>query len=228
LKKNTIFVSVNPNLFRLPGMKILYFLQTFQRYPVFSTLDIEKHFPHFDRENLLHWQEKGYIQRLRNGWYRVKQDLKSPLDLYFIANKIYSPSYVSLESAFAHYGWIPEGVFSTISLSTKKTTAFQTPVGQFQYQKIKTSLFFGYRLLKTPGGFGVKLAEPEKALLDYLYFHPNLQAMEDFEALRLNTWRMKEDLDAETLHAYAALFDSTVMNKRLKVFQEMLSYAETS
>jgi len=208
-------------------MKILTFLQIFQKYPTFSTLDIEKYFPHFDRENLLHWQEKGYIQRIRNGWYRVKQDLQSTTDLYFIANKIYAPAYVSLESAFSHYGWIPEGVFSIRSLSTKKTMDFQTPVGLFQYQKIKTSLFFGYRLLQTPGGFGVKLAEPEKALLDYLYFHPNLQAIEDFEALRLNTWRMKEDLDWGILHTYVALFDSTVMNKRLKIFQELLSYAET-
>lgn len=208
-------------------MKLLKLLQTFQNRPTFSILDIEKHFTHFDRENLLHWQEKGYIQRIRNGWYRVKQDLQSILDLYFIANKIYAPSYISLESAFAHYGWIPEGVFSIRSLSTKKTMDFQTPLGLFQYQKIKASLFFGYRLLQTPSGFGVKLAEPEKAALDYLYFHPELQTIEDFVALRWNTWKLKEDLNEEVLKDYATLFDSAMLNKRLKIFQEFMAYAET-
>lgn len=208
-------------------MKILLFLQSFQKYPTFSTLDIEKHFPHFDRENLLHWQEKGYIQRVRNNWYRVKQDLQNTLDLYFIANKIYAPAYVSLESAFSHYGWIPEGVFSIRSLSTKKTMDFQTPVGLFQYQKIKKSLFFGYRIMQTPGGLGVKLAEPEKAVLDYLYFHPELQTIDDFVALRWNTWKLKEDLNEGVLKDYATLFNSATLNKRLKIFQEFVAYAET-
>lgn len=89
-------------------------------------------------------------------------------------------------------------------------------------------MFFGYRILQTPGGFGVKLAEPEKAVLDYLYFHPELQTIEDFVALRWNTWKLKEDLNEGVLKDYATLFDSAVVYKRLKIFQKFLTSTQTS
>jgi predicted transcriptional regulator of viral defense system len=208
-------------------MKILTFLQTFASYPVFSTLDIEKRFPGFERENLLGWQDKGYIERVRNGWYRVKQTPLSEIDSYFVSNKIYHPSYVSLESAFAHYGWIPEAVLTTIALSTKKTTAFHTPIGHFHYQKIKPALFFGYRILKTTAGFGVKIAEPEKALLDYLYLNPQIKDIADLEAMRFNTLQMQSELSKEKLISYASLFHSKAVAQRLLLFQDFLTHAQS-
>ena len=207
-------------------MNILDFSKTFRGIPVFSTADIEKRFPGFERENLLNWQKKGALLRIRNGWYSLAGEIQTLEQAYFTANKIYAPSYLSLESALAHYGWIPEGVFTFTSVSTLKTCVFDTPKGRFRYSSVKPALFFGYKILPTEGG-GIKMAEPEKALLDFLYFHPKAREAADFAAYRFNLAQMRADLDGEKLAAYCSLFASPSLTKRLSVFQNFLHHAES-
>lgn len=110
--------------------------------------------------------KSGLFIKLRNGFYMLKDSAPS---LYFIANKLYQPSYVSLEKALSHYGIIPETVYSTTSITTKPTREFKTPKGIFSYQRIKKEAFIGYEPKEIEGAT-VFFAEPEKALADYLYF----------------------------------------------------------
>ena len=207
-------------------MKILNFIQTFREFPVFSNVEIEKHYPDFERENLQNWQKKGYLRRIRNGWYSLSDGVRSLADLYFVSNKIYAPSYISLESALAHYGWIPEGVFLITAITTLKTANFDTVAGNFRYASVKPSLFFGYKIL-TENGHGIKMAEPEKALLDFLYFHPELREREDFDAFRLNFFQMKANLDLKKTQDYASIFGSKSLIIRLHTFQKLLNDAES-
>src|SRR3989338_2864030 len=110
--------------------------------------------------------KSGLFLKLRNNYYILK-DSHPPL--YEIANKLYQPSYISLESALSHYGIIPETVYAVTSVTTKSTREFTTPKSVFSYQRIKKSVFAGYSPV-TIEGHVVLLAEPEKALADYLYF----------------------------------------------------------
>src|SRR5579864_6761878 len=88
---------------------------------VFSLKDIRKLDSSFYNRRLSEWRRKGYIKMVRRGYY-IFSDLKLSEDvLFLIANRIYSPSYVSLESALSYYGLIPEGVLSITSVSTRKT-----------------------------------------------------------------------------------------------------------
>lgn len=207
-------------------MNFLEFSKKFQSVPVFSTRDIEMFFPGFERENLLNWQKKGALLRIRNGWYSLSEGIQTLEHAYFTANKIYAPSYLSLESALAHYGWIPEAVFTFTSVSTLKTKVFDTPKGRFRYSTVKPSLFFGYKILSVEGR-GIKMAEPEKALLDFLYFHPKAEEEADFEAYRFNLTQMRADLDIEKLAAYEMLFNSPVLSKRLFTFKTLLNHVES-
>lgn len=207
-------------------MKILDFTRTFQRVPAFSLREVEKAYPDFERENLLNWQKKGYLIRLRNGWYSLSNNIDSRHDLYFIANKIYHPSYVSMESALSHYGWIPEGVFAVTSLTTLKTKTFQTPAGSFIYRSIKPDLFFGYKIL-TLQGLNVKIAEPEKTLLDFLYFQRDITNLDDLMSFRFNLPEMRAVLDMKKLDDYASLFDSMILNKRIELFKKALENDES-
>lgn len=202
-------------------MKILDFVQTFRSVPVFSTLDIEKAFPGFESENLLNWQKKGYLVRVRNGWYSLKDHIRNLEDLYFVANKIYHPSYVSLESALSHYGWIPEGVFAVTSVTTLKTNAFKTPIGTFFYKSMKPSLFFGYTVLYKEG-MRIKMAEPEKTLLDFFYFRSDLRNLDDLVSFRLNLLDIKNTLDMNKLSDYASLFKSNTLDKKVKLLKTCL------
>lgn len=208
-------------------MKIIEFLQKFEQPPAFSIKEVEGWRPGFERENLLNWQKKGHIIRIRNGWYSVKGRIATEEHLYWVANKIYWPSYVSLETAFYHYGWIPEAVFTVTSVSTRKTQVFDTAVGRFRYASVKPSLFFGYRLLRQ-ADYRAKIAEPEKALLDYLYLHPSFATTADFEAIRFNIEQLKTDIDWEKMTDYCSLFDSATLTKRVNALKIYLNHAETA
>ncbi len=110
--------------------------------------------------------KSGLFLKLRNNYYMLKDSHPS---FYLIANKLYQPSYISLESALSHYGIIPEVVYTLTSVTTKPTREFTTPKSVFSYQRIKKSVFAGYSPVTIEGNV-VLLAEPEKALADYLYF----------------------------------------------------------
>ncbi len=202
-------------------MNYLTFLKSLSEFPVFSIKDIKKRFPDFDSRRLVEWQQKNYIQKVRREYYCFRERKKDEQFLYFAANKIYSPSYVSMESALAFYNFIPEGVFMTTSISTRNTASYSTAVGNFSYKNVKTSLFFGYRLIQAEG-FSIKIAEPEKVILDLLYLK-KLDSENDIDALRLNEIQIKELVDFDKLDKYQQIFNSKVLHKRITILKEMIN-----
>jgi predicted transcriptional regulator of viral defense system len=198
-------------------MKILEFLQFFEQKPIFSTNDVERVYPNFDRKNLVRWQKKGYILKLRSNWYALPNLIKNEFDQFLLGNSIYCPSYISLESAFAYYQFIPEGVFTTISISTRKTAFFSNEIGHFRYFNLKPSLFFGFHFPEN-----IKMAEPEKAILDYLYLHHEAKTVEDFEGLRWNRAEILAKIDLLKMENYARIFDSAALNSRFATFKKFL------
>ena len=210
-------------------MNFLEFQNTFAHLPVIPIIEIEKAFPGFDPNALTRWQKKGYLEKIRRGFYRLtNRPIKGDADLFFIANRIYAPSYISLQSALRWYGFIPEGVFTITSVSSRKTQDFQTPAGNFSYRTIKNDLFFGYRLEKFPD-FRIKIVEPAKALLDLLYLNPHLDSEEAFFELRLNFWEVQEKLDFNRFEKYLAQFASHSLETRAtKLIQFLKEYDVTA
>ena len=137
--------------------------------------------------------------------------------LFYAANKIYSPSYISLEKALKFYGLIPEEIFQITSVSTKKKTNFVTQVGNFSYRHIKPGLFFGYRLLDFDGQ-KILMAEPEKAILDYLYLNPRLKTNNDFYEMRINREIFPETVDLAKFQKYLEAFKNKSLIRRATVF----------
>ncbi|MEX2089875.1 MAG: hypothetical protein WEB62_08875 [Bacteroidota bacterium] len=121
---------------------------------------------------LTRWQKKGLLVKLRRGMYILnEQDRRTTPPRAFLANQMYTPSYVSLEYALALYGLIPERVADVTSVSTKKTARFSNALGVFSYQHVSPAIFRGFRTAKDDQGFNYFIAEPEKAVLDFLYFN---------------------------------------------------------
>ena len=203
-------------------MNFLSFQHTFAQFPVISILEIEKAFPGFDRNALTRWQRKGYLEKIRSGFYRLAtRPISGEGESFFIANRIYNPSYVSLQSAMSWYGFIPEGVFTITSVSTRKTQVFKTSAGHFSYRSIRRELFFGYRLVSF-GNIRVKMADPEKTLLDFLYLNPHLDSAAHFFELRLNMWELGEKVRIEEINKYLKLFDSKALTARVNKFTQFL------
>jgi hypothetical protein len=163
-------------------MQYIQFKQALGDFTVFSLNDIRSVDEGFHRRRLSEWQDKGYIRKVINGYY-VFSDLDLNEDALFeIANRIYTPSYVSLQSALAYHRLIPETVYTVTSVSTKRTRSFSTGLGEFDYRTVKPAFFHGYLLKR--GNF--KIASPVKALLDYLYLHPGIRTVDDFRSMRLD------------------------------------------
>lgn len=204
-------------------MKFLDFQKRFSGFPLISVGEIEKVFPNFDRNALTRWQKAGYLEKIRNIHYRIAgTPISSETELFFIANRIYHPSYVSLQSALSWYGFIPEGVFTLTSVTTLKTQTFSTTIGTFTYKTIKPNLFFGYRL-EALGNFRFKIADPAKAFLDLLYLFPELNTPDHFHELRLNFWEIQEKFNRSVFEEYLAVFKIKSLDLRANLFLQYLS-----
>lgn len=201
-------------------MNYLRFKKDFEAFKIFSVKDIEKKYAHFDRRRLYEWQQKKLILKIRRGYYTFTDEEKNENFLYFASNKIYAPSYISLESGLAYYYIIPEGVFITTAVTTNNTSNFNTKIGTFNYKSIKKNLFFGYSI-KTINNVTFKIAEIEKLILDYLYFK-KVSTLDDLKAMRLNKDLLVESINIEKLSSYQKLFNSKTLNKRVHLFKEMI------
>ena len=104
--------------------------------------------------------------KVRNGLYFLR--VEPPQD-EAVANRLYAPSYISFEYALAHYGIIPESVYTITSATTRTTREFIVNNRSFTYSHIKKQAYRGYKAEKM-GGITVFIAQSEKALVDYLYF----------------------------------------------------------
>ena len=120
------------------------------------------------------WAAQAFIKnhtqdlfiKLRNGLYALKSDPPGEMET---ANRLYGPSYISFEYALAYYRIIPESVYSVTSANPKGTREFVVQGKAYEYSRIKKEAYRGYRSQKE-GTAAVLIAEPEKALVDYLYF----------------------------------------------------------
>ncbi len=111
-------------------------------------------------------KKQGYIRTVKRGLY-ILSDEQIP-DLY-LANKLYEPSYISLEFALSYHRVIPENVYEITSVTTKATRRFEKLDKIFSYRKIKKSAFAGYTIEKQKG-YSFQIADPEKAFVDTNYF----------------------------------------------------------
>ena len=122
------------------------------------------------RRQLGRWVKAGKVYQLRRGLYALsppyQQNRPHP---FLIANQLVRPSYVSLQSALAYYGLIPEYVPVTTNVTSDRPQEFATPLGKYQFQRVKKERFFAFNLEDLGDEQDAYVAVPEKALLDLAY-----------------------------------------------------------
>ena len=205
-------------------MNYIKFRANFYPLACFSLDQIYSAYPQFDRTNLTRWIRKGYITRLKQGYYTFP-DYKSKRDfsLYF-ANRIYKPSYISLHTALSFYGMIPEAVSQITSVTSLKTVTFKNDFGDYSYKNIKDNLMFGYELKEMDEYRRLMFATPEKALLDLLYLYPFYNSEKEMEELRIDEYYLREDLNVEMLMSYNGRFKSKALDKRTRLLQKVYNF----
>lgn len=191
---------------------------------VFSIKDIEKVDLSFHKQRLSEWQKKSYVKKIRQGFY-IFADLEiNEKTLFTIANRIYEPSYISLEMALSIYGLIPEAVYGVTSVTSQNTKSIKTPVGDFIYRHVQPSLMFGYEL-REYDGHRYQIAEMEKAVLDYLYLNSKISDDESFEGMRFNISEIKEKINIEKFNKYLEAFGNKSLARRAKKFLSYIKHA---
>ena len=175
----------------------------------------------FDRNNLTRWCRKGLLLKLKNEYYAFPEFRQVPDASRYVANRIYSPSYISLHSALAFYGMIPEEVVQITSVTTLKTAKFENAFGTFHYQNVKTPLYFGYEIKTMQNGRGLLFATPEKALLDLLYLNPFYKTEQDIEDLRLDEDFMQSEFNGERLNEYLSRIGSKALDQRVSLLSKV-------
>ena len=138
---------------------------------IFTFGDVLTWLPHATRAAVYaHVQralKSGEVIQLRRGLYHLSCSVFPALvSTEMLANLIYGPSYVSLESALSYHGWIPEAVHNCTSVTSGRPRHFDTPHGRFSYVRIKqTPLMAGVLCEQATGGTFL-VATPLKALAD--------------------------------------------------------------
>jgi predicted transcriptional regulator of viral defense system len=193
------------------------FYKTMSEQACFTSNQVYAWRPGFDKNNLGRWVKKGLLVKLRNGYYTFPEYLQEPNFAFFLANRIYRPSYISLHTALAFHGLIPESVVQITSVTTLKTNKFQNRFGTFSYKTINPQGFFGYDHLPFLKGRNLLMAKPEKALIDLLYLYPFYQTGDDLEDLRLDEGVLSEGVNIELLRSYSSKFHNMALNKRVEL-----------
>jgi predicted transcriptional regulator of viral defense system len=188
--------------------------------PTFNLNDIRKIDPDFHRPQLSDWIYREYIKPLAGGYYVLADSQIDESLLFMLANLIYEPSYISRESALAYYQVIPESVLGVTSISSRKTKQFDTQWGVFSYRSIKPNLMLGYLVIEKDQNTKFKIARLEKAVLDYLYWNPDLQSEEDLEGLRWNTDLISSLNENPLFWKYLKIFNSKTLDRRVKILME--------
>jgi len=107
-------------------------------------------------------EKKNIIKRIENGKYLFSFTEVSDFE---IANFLFSPSYISLESALSFYGILSQFPYTITSVTSKKSKRVVYEDKEYEFVHIESKYFYGF--LKKDKFL---IASPEKALIDMLYF----------------------------------------------------------
>jgi len=166
------------------------------------------------RRQLSRWTELGRLYQLRRGLYALAPPFqKVKPHPFLIANRLVQGSYVSAQAALAHYSLIPEYVPVVTSVAARPGQ-WETPLGQYEFRRLKAGLWWGYRRLAVSPGQEAFVASPEKALLDLIYLQPGADAPAYLSELRLQNL---DRLDLAELARQADLAGSPKLHRAARL-----------
>jgi predicted transcriptional regulator of viral defense system len=176
------------------------------------------------RLQLGRWVKDGRLIKVHKGLYTLAEPYrKVKAEPFYIANNLKSPSYVSLQSALAWYGLIPEFVPAITSVTSARPQTIETPMGRFYFRHIDKNLFWGYQQVELSSGQTAFVARPEKALIDLVYLTAEGDKKEFLEELRLQNL---EVIDKAVFRQFVEKTESPKLNRALKTIEKIINEAK--
>ena len=171
------------------------------------------------KTQLYRWCKSGRLVPLRREMYAfAKPYAGNVLNTAELANRLYSPSYLSTHWALGFYGIIPEKVVTYTSVTSRVTKKFRNVFGVFKYSHIKNSRFFGYNSVEISKR-KVMMASPEKSLLDLWYLEAGKWDMNRMQEMRFQNF---DFVNIDKLREYTSRFKSPRLSAALKVWMKIV------
>ena len=187
-------------------MKMTTILSIYKTPQTVLTLkDISLMLPHIPYDNLKrrlsYFVKLGHLKKLRRGVYA-----KEPYDVLELANKLYAPSYISLETVLQRAGVIfqyYESIFAVSYLSRTVDVSSHTIV----YRKIKKDILLNKQGIEEQGN--IVIASPERAFLDAVFLYRNYY----FDNLGTLNW--------DKIMEFKDLYESRAFTKRVREYYQI-------
>ncbi|HEX7506058.1 MAG TPA: hypothetical protein VF550_04755, partial [Polyangia bacterium] len=142
---------------------------------------------------------------------------------FLVANRLQRGSFVSLQSALAFHGVIPEHVPVVTSVGPGRPETVHNPLGAFQFNHLTGTLFFGYSRMEVAARQFAFVASPEKALLDLIHLTPGADSEDYLRELRLQN---SEAMDLSTLDELAQRSGKAKLLRAARLLKRILATEE--
>ncbi len=172
---------------------------------VFSFDEISQIFPEITdkrlRDRLHYFVQQNKLLRLRKGIYA-----KHEFNKFELANKIYTPSYVSLETVLLREG-VTFQLYETIFLMSYLSREVKVQGINIQYRQIPFSILTNMNGISREVGYSI--ASKERAFLDAVYVYKNYY----FDYLDILDW--------DKIHEMKKIYESKVFEKRVEKYHKI-------
>ena len=165
------------------------------------------------------------VVRLKPGLFLLRREYRrTDPHPHVVAALLHSPSHISLESALAHHGLIPEAVQQVSSVTISRSRSFKTPSGLFSFQRVPARQpRAGVETVKLGARSWAFIATPLRALADMLYLNNSVSWSNDGLRYVLESLRIEEeDLTSVSTAALNEICDS-IRNRRVVTYLKELA-----
>jgi len=148
-------------------------------------------------DKIMEMVNQGILVQLRRGLYMTTPSV-SPVtpEPFLIANHLYGPSYISMDSALCHWGLIPERVFEISSVTPKISKRFMAQNAVYSFTHLPIAYYpLGIQSISLTKTQTVLIASPEKALCDKVITTAgiNLRSRQQTLAFLVEDLRIEKD-----------------------------------
>ncbi|MBM3257611.1 MAG: hypothetical protein FJZ05_00035 [Candidatus Nealsonbacteria bacterium] len=131
----------------------------------------------FVKKKIHRYVKAGKINSIRKGIYSKDKNY----DKYELATKIYTPSYISLETVLGAEG-VTFQLYGQIFIVSYKTKEIECDGQKYSYKKIKDTILTNQAGIEWRENYNI--ASPERAFLDVVYLHKDYH----FDNLSILNW----------------------------------------
>ena len=137
----------------------------------------------FVKKKIHRYVKAGKMNSVRKGIYSKDKNY----DKYELATKIYTPSYVSMETVLGSAG-VTFQLYGQIFVVSYTTKEIECDGQKYSYNKIKDTILTNQVGIESRENYNI--ASPERAFLDVIYLHKDYH----FDNLSILNWEKVEEI----------------------------------